>query len=653
MGTRLVVVALLAVGLAVGTAGTRAQGTGHSDILHAIRAGDQERVADLLRHVPDPNLRDDAGATALMHAAAFAPVALLRQLLEVGADPNLADAAGTTALMWATHDADRVRLLIAAKADVNARRADGVTPLVSAAIRGKADVMGLLVAAGADRRQGRVMAPWPLALPGIALTTSDPALREFVDPAELTPARLAAWTPPPLTNWLLTSVFSWRPQPAATRAQALRTLLDAGANPNEAVTQVTLTVPALARVIGLEDPDATRVLVERGADVNAVGARGLTPLMAAAASERGAPTVRLLLETGANVQARDAEGASALDWALRLGDTETGRVLRAAGATAYLANTAPRPAASTPRAARPAIEVALKQLQPAGRAFHGKTGCISCHHQSLPAAAVRLAAVKGVEIDGPLARHPTDATLQQWAARRDQLLVGNCAVFGFVPNATYGLFGLAEEAVAASPVTDAVTSCLSGLQNPDGSWDSADTRPPLSSRDPLVFTALAVRGLQVYGVPGRREETAARIARAVDFVRVTAADDTQSEAFKLLGLVWGGAPRAEIAAQTRRVRERQRTDGGWSQLPTMLSDAYATGQALFALRMAGRPASDAIYRRGVAYLLRTQLDDGTWHVRSRAIGFQPYFETGFPHGVDQFISAAATAWAVMALTHVL
>jgi hypothetical protein len=47
------------------------------------------------------------------------------------------------------------------------------------------------------------------------------------------------------------------------------------------------------------------------------------------------------------------------------------------------------------------------------------------------------------------------------------------------------------------------------------------------------------------------------------------------------------------------------------------------------------------------------LDDGTWHVRSRAIGFQPYFETGFPHRRDQFISAAATAWAVMALTHLL
>ena len=49
------------------------------------------------------------------------------------------------------------------------------------------------------------------------------------------------------------------------------------------------------------------------------------------------------------------------------------------------------------------------------------------------------------------------------------------------------------------------------------------------------------------------------------------------------------------------------------------------------------------------YLLSTQLTDGSWHVRSRAIAFQPYFESGFPHGHDQWISAAATNWATMAL----
>ena len=83
----------------------------------------------------------------------------------------------------------------------------------------------------------------------------------------------------------------------------------------------------------------------------------------------------------------------------------------------------------------------------------------------------------------------------------------------------------------------------------------------------------------------------------------------------------------------------------------MEPDAYATGQALYALHASGREPTTVPYEKGVRYLLRTQLEDGTWFVRSRAFGFQPYFESGFPHGKDQFISAAATSWAAMALAY--
>jgi hypothetical protein len=48
--------------------------------------------------------------------------------------------------------------------------------------------------------------------------------------------------------------------------------------------------------------------------------------------------------------------------------------------------------------------------------------------------------------------------------------------------------------------------------------------------------------------------------------------------------------------------------------------------------------------------MRTQYADGSWYVRSRAVKFQPYFESGFPFGHEQWISAAGTAWAAMALS---
>jgi hypothetical protein len=65
--------------------------------------------------------------------------------------------------------------------------------------------------------------------------------------------------------------------------------------------------------------------------------------------------------------------------------------------------------------------------------------------------------------------------------------------------------------------------------------------------------------------------------------------------------------------------------------------------------MGGLPVSDAAYQRGVHYLLRTQQQDGSWYVKTRALAFQPWFDAGFPYGYDQWISAAGTGWSAMAL----
>jgi N-acyl-D-amino-acid deacylase len=82
----------------------------------------------------------------------------------------------------------------------------------------------------------------------------------------------------------------------------------------------------------------------------------------------------------------------------------------------------------------------------------------------------------------------------------------------------------------------------------------------------------------------------------------------------------------------------------------MESDPYATGSALVALIGAGNVASDhASVQRVIEYLLKTQLEDGSWHVVTRAKPIQKYFESGFPHGKDQFISMAASSWSTWAL----
>jgi hypothetical protein len=94
----------------------------------------------------------------------------------------------------------------------------------------------------------------------------------------------------------------------------------------------------------------------------------------------------------------------------------------------------------------------------------------------------------------------------------------------------------------------------------------------------------------------------------------------------------------------------QRVDGGWAQNANLASDAFVTGESFWALGEAGViDVIDQAYQRGVKLLLNTQFADGSWYLRSRAVKFQPYFQSGFAFDHDQWISAAATAWAVRAL----
>jgi N-acyl-D-amino-acid deacylase len=120
---------------------------------------------------------------------------------------------------------------------------------------------------------------------------------------------------------------------------------------------------------------------------------------------------------------------------------------------------------------------------------------------------------------------------------------------------------------------------------------------------------------------------------------------------QLLGLAWAKTDGAEIRKAAAALRALQRPDGGWGQLPTLESDAYATGQALVALHWSGQnTATDPEFQRGIGFLLRTQFADGSWLVRTRTYPVQRPKDSGFPHGPDQWISASGTSWAAAALS---
>jgi len=210
---------------------------------------------------------------------------------------------------------------------------------------------------------------------------------------------------------------------------------------------------------------------------------------------------------------------------------------------------------------------------------------------------------------------------------------------------SYALLGLAAEQHAADALTAAMSDLISKHQATDGHFRTLPMRPPIESSE-FTSTTLSIRALQLYG-----NGPDLRIEAARGWLQDAKPQTNEDAAMQLLGLAWSHADPSYLRTAATAMIAQQRPDGGWAQLSTLETDAYATGQALVALLQSGQlTVTDPVIRRGIDYLLRTQQRDGSWLVRTRAFPFQTYRDGGFPHGKDQFISAAGTSWAVMALS---
>jgi hypothetical protein len=342
------------------------------------------------------------------------------------------------------------------------------------------------------------------------------------------------------------------------------------------------------------------------------------------------------------------DGETALDLAKRNGRTPVIDLLVAAGAPA--GRGFPRPAVTPNPAASPraALERVVPLLQRSAITFVRNTGCAACHHNVYTNMTLATLRAYGIPVDENQAREHLHAMEDAVVGRRDSALLGN-ELNDVSANL---LMGLAVAGHAPDFTTDALVYSLRLRQQSDGRWRPLviDHRPPINTGE-IEVTAVSIRALRAYAPPSQREQYDRAIARAVVWLGNAKPRTTDERAFQLLGLVWGGVRTDDhrIRNATRQLLLEQQADGGWSQLPTLESDPHATGQTLVALHEVSIQTTEAAYGRGVQYLMSTQLKDGTWYVQSRALAFQPYFESGFPHGPDQWISNAATNWAAMAL----
>lgn len=599
-------------------------------LMEALRRGDAAAFQIALGDDPKAvNGKGPGGSTPLMYAVFYGDAATVSLLLDRGANPNIANDAGATALMWAAGDLEKTRLLVDHGADVNARSDGGRTPLMITAGRGGSGAaVKFLLEHGANPSATSPGLLGDVSALSEAASTGDGAVVQMLIDRGAD-VKAAGFLPLPMS--------------AFTNCGKCLDAFVKGAPPDLLNAAAAFVAPPLG------DASAMKLLLDRGASVNAKDPGGNTILMLAASSEAMlSDVVKRLIDGGADVKAKNSEGMTALDLAKRNGHTPIVDVLVQAGAKE---SEAPVEAAAKPKLAaspREAVQRSIPALQRADVTFLKKAGCVSCHNNTSTAITVAAARKQKLPVDDQIARSQIKAIGAYLGSWRERALLG-VGIPGDADTVAPILVAMAAESYPPDVSTDAMAAFLKSKQLPNGMWAPQGHRPPLEM-SAFVVTAQSMRALQVYAPKPQRAEYQKSIQLAAAWLSKTPPQSNQDCAFQLLGLAWSGGDRAVIRKAAGELTRTQRPDGGWSQIPTLASDAYATGQALVALRDSGAAAvTDPAYQRGVRFLLNSQLEDGSWHVKTRAMPIQPYFESDFPHGHDQWISAAATNWATLAL----
>ncbi len=257
-----------------------------------------------------------------------------------------------------------------------------------------------------------------------------------------------------------------------------------------------------------------------------------------------------------------------------------------------------RAARATPEQIRLAASRAVAIVERGATGFYKSQNCFSCHSLALPMMLFQAAREHGVPVNEGAVRELALKALLSFPNRSSvDAAAQDFLMFDPATDDGWALIGMHAAGVAPNFVTAIYAQRLASLQEADGHWASGAIRPP-QSYSLFTATALVVRTLQLYMPTQGREEARARLARAKQWLLTAQPRETEDYTFRLHGLLWAGASLDERRRAARDLVSLQKNEGGWSQLPHMQSDAYATGEALMSLdEGGGLPPATRLGRR--------------------------------------------------------
>ncbi len=304
--------------LAAGADANAAMKSGETVLMLAARSGNLEAVNALLARGARHDARERRGQTALMWAAAEGHTAVVRALIDAGADINATLDSGFTPFFFAVREGhiDVVRAFLGAGVDVNATLqrheresgssalykpvGKGTSPLLLAVQNGHFELAIALVDAGADPNDRR--------------TGFTPLQREIVKRGANINLRLDKGAPKvPNTSSRVGTEGATAFLLAADRSDVglMRLLVELGADPllpNFNNTTPLMMAAGLETTEPLEEAgeepeaiEAVKMLLDLGADINAVDNNGDTAMHGAAYNNYPL-VVKLLADRGANPQ---------------------------------------------------------------------------------------------------------------------------------------------------------------------------------------------------------------------------------------------------------------------------------------------------------------------------------------------------------------